>query len=370
MEQTRARTLLTSPPPPPAATARPSHFAWVDAAKGFGIILVVLGHALRGLVTSDIMAATPTFHFVDDWIYAFHMPLFFFLSGLFLFRSTAKPWLEFASDKLRTIAYPYFVWSAITLLVKAALGSATNHPYDLSDFPQIFYQPIDQFWFLYALFLLLMVASAALKLGFPAWAIFVAAVLLYPGLLPVSSFGLGILNMTRLMALYFGLGVFIGSEQNIRAISGAPVRWLPLGVAAGLLVSSLAGWSELPYRRAFLPTSMFAVSGIAAVVALALLADKAKLGAAIQLLGRHSLEIYVVHTIAMAGVRITLVKFAHISAPAPHLVLGMLAGLYIPMAVAVLFERVGFQFGFTLPKSVKPNLASQSNSKTGGRAKA
>ena len=242
------------------------------------------------------------------------MPLFFFLSGLFLFRSTTKPWLEVASDKLRTIAYPYFVWSVITLLVKAALGSATNYPYDLSDFPLIFYQPIDQFWFLYALFLLLMVASAGLKLGFPPWVIFVAAVLLYPGLLPVSSFGLGILHMTRLMALYFGLGVFIGSEQNIRAISGAPVRWLPLGVAAGLLVSSFAGWSELPYRHAFLPTSMFAVSGIAAVVALALLADRAKLGAAIRFLGRHSLEIYVVHTMAMAGVRITLAQIRpHIS---------------------------------------------------------
>jgi uncharacterized membrane protein YcfT len=90
------------------------------------------------------------------------------------------------------------------------------------------------------------------------------------------------------------------------------------------------------------------VSGTVAVVALALLTDKAKLESAIQFLGRHSLEIYLVHTIASAGVRITLLKFAHLSAPAPHLVLGTLAGLYIPIALLLLFKRVGLQFGFTL----------------------
>src|SRR5208282_5215739 len=99
----------------------------------------------RGLVSSEIISPTPIVRFVDEWIYAFHMPLFFFLSGLFLFRSTAKPWLEFVSDKLRSIAYPYFLWSVITLIFKAALGGVVNHPFDLRDFPQILYQPIDQF---------------------------------------------------------------------------------------------------------------------------------------------------------------------------------------------------------------------------------
>ena len=37
-------------------TARVS---WVDTAKGFGVILVVFGHVLRGLVNSDLMEWTP-----------------------------------------------------------------------------------------------------------------------------------------------------------------------------------------------------------------------------------------------------------------------------------------------------------------------
>lgn len=42
--------------------------AWVDIAKGLGIFLVVLGHTYR---------KNP----VQNWIYSFHMPLFFILSG-------------------------------------------------------------------------------------------------------------------------------------------------------------------------------------------------------------------------------------------------------------------------------------------------
>lgn len=320
---------------------------WVDTAKGYGIILVVFAHAVRGLIASDIMTWTPVSRFVDAWIYAFHMPLFFVLSGLFLVRSAERPWGAFVSDKLRTIAYPYFVWSVITVLIKAALGPLANQPKSLSDLALIFYAPIDQYWFLYVLFVLLIAASALLKLRVWPWAIFVLAILIYPGLLPISSGGWDILAMARDMAIYVALGLIVG-WRSLGMISGVHAGWLASGVVAGLTVASLAGLSELPHMYALQP--VFAVSGTVAVVALAVLTDKTKLSAAIQFLGRHSLEIYLAHTMASAAVRITLIKLAHVSEPVPHLVLGTLAGLYIPIAMVFLFGRVGFRFGFTLPK--------------------
>ncbi len=45
----------------------------IDIAKGIGILLVVLGHLL-----SDVGGV------LHDWIYSFHMPLFFILSGVVL----------------------------------------------------------------------------------------------------------------------------------------------------------------------------------------------------------------------------------------------------------------------------------------------
>ena len=49
--------------------AKNNRVQWVDICKGYGILLVVLGHTLR----TDLSLV---------YIYGFHMPLFFFLSGI------------------------------------------------------------------------------------------------------------------------------------------------------------------------------------------------------------------------------------------------------------------------------------------------
>jgi acyltransferase len=76
---------------------------WIDAAKGIGICLVVVGHALP----ADAMAATV--------IWAFHMPLFFFLSGL-----TAKAWCPGSAPSVArgvtSLIIPYIFFSVISIV--------------------------------------------------------------------------------------------------------------------------------------------------------------------------------------------------------------------------------------------------------------
>nr|WP_276330832.1 acyltransferase family protein [Serratia inhibens] len=57
--------------------------AWVDYAKGIGIILVVFDHVNRGLYSANIHLSESFYQLTDSVIYSFHIPLFFFLSGLF-----------------------------------------------------------------------------------------------------------------------------------------------------------------------------------------------------------------------------------------------------------------------------------------------
>ncbi|STU64905.1 acyltransferase [Klebsiella pneumoniae subsp. ozaenae] len=64
--------------------------AWVDYAKGIGIILVVFGHVNRGLYSAGIQLSGSSYLLTDSIIYSFHMPLFFFLSGLFFTQSLDK----------------------------------------------------------------------------------------------------------------------------------------------------------------------------------------------------------------------------------------------------------------------------------------
>lgn len=81
---------------------------WIDSAKGLGIFLVVLGHALAP----------------GGWtrtaIWTFHMPLFFFLSGL-----TARPWRAGATSSvahsLKNLAIPYLFFSVIAIFLWQAI---------------------------------------------------------------------------------------------------------------------------------------------------------------------------------------------------------------------------------------------------------
>ncbi|MBL4675960.1 MAG: acyltransferase family protein [Mucilaginibacter sp.] len=71
----------------------------LDVAEAIGIFLVILGH-----VTQNDFART--------LIYSFHMPLFFFLSGL-----TANFNKEnFVLRKFQTLMIPYFIWAFVFLL--------------------------------------------------------------------------------------------------------------------------------------------------------------------------------------------------------------------------------------------------------------
>ena len=69
-----------------------SRIQWIDVAKGYGTLLVIFAHLGRGTI--------------GLWMYSFHLPLFFFLSG-YVF-STKYNFKEFFVKKIRSIVIPYF----------------------------------------------------------------------------------------------------------------------------------------------------------------------------------------------------------------------------------------------------------------------
>ena len=203
---------------------------WVDTAKGIGIVLVVFGHVLRGLVTSHLTEWTQALHYMDAWIYAFHMPLFFFLSGLLLSRAASQSVLTFTWNKVRTIAYPYFLWSFFTLVTKDLLGATVNQPRELSQFPGVVYQPIEQFWFLYVLFLLSCAVGLLIKFQISPLLIAVTACLIYPGVFPIDHLAWDPIVEAKDFVIYLALGVLIGIQRLV--IPAAMVRNANLVVLA------------------------------------------------------------------------------------------------------------------------------------------
>ncbi|MGA9187252.1 MAG: acyltransferase family protein [Methanosarcina sp.] len=85
---------------------------WIDALRGMGIILVVFAH--HSLPIS-----------LNTYVYSFHMPLFFFISGfLFDFEKYAGSAANFIRERFRSLIVPYFCFALLICLFYFLLDMA------------------------------------------------------------------------------------------------------------------------------------------------------------------------------------------------------------------------------------------------------
>lgn len=89
---------------------------YVDIAKGLGMLMVIWGHINSG----------STFVLV----YSFHMPLFFFLSGLVFNSNRYQSFKDFFIRRVKTLVIPYLIFSFLTWLVWVAYTVIFHSPVD------------------------------------------------------------------------------------------------------------------------------------------------------------------------------------------------------------------------------------------------
>lgn len=129
---------------------------YIDIAKGIGILLVVMGHNDFGLVS-------PFFY---RFIYAFHMPLFFFVSGMFF--KDDQQFVSLFRRRFETLLKPFIV---ILLFILFMTISFTKVNFDVAIFRFIkamyangHYLDWVQLWFIPHLFALNIFAFGYYKL--------------------------------------------------------------------------------------------------------------------------------------------------------------------------------------------------------------
>lgn len=142
--------------------------------QAFGIILVVAGHSTYQLQQSGHMPA------VRQWIYSFHMPLFFFISGYLLKYSNTRKDIQlsdmpvfgkngFITGKVRRLLVPYVIISSVAFIPKTMMSAIALRPVDMSvwSYLGMLLYPhtnvIGYFWFLPPLFLIFSFTLLAAK---------------------------------------------------------------------------------------------------------------------------------------------------------------------------------------------------------------
>ena len=68
-----------------------TRIGWIDVLRGFGVVLMIVGHVDFG---------TP----FDRYVHAFHMPLFFVVSGFFF--NPRKSYREYLAHDFGRISFP------------------------------------------------------------------------------------------------------------------------------------------------------------------------------------------------------------------------------------------------------------------------
>ena len=190
----------------------------------WGIFLVVLGHS--GFEEPIILSKLSGLH---SWIYSFHMPLFFLISG-FLF-SLTNPELkkactgEFVWKKIKRLMVPYFVLGSIIFAIKYALSglSHATREFTVANFFKMFviptasYSTIGHLWYVFTLFFIFLlvlglICIRLLSVDRIKLCIVMIGLWLLCFLLP----GIKMLNLTSILyyAPFFVLGILLQRDYQ------------------------------------------------------------------------------------------------------------------------------------------------------------
>ena len=343
---------------PPSLKSPSFRIPWVDYVKGMCITWVVFRHTASGLQDGAVIR-TDTFLTIYAWLGEYSMGALFFMSGFFIRGAVHRPMKDFLYNRAMTIGYVYVLWVTLFWIFQTITGSFSNRDSSFVRVLDMLYTPPWHYWFIYALLLISIVYVCLRKLGLPDWAVVAIGIFLYFG---EGLFGLvpwaGFHFLCRHMVLYTA-GAWTGTDGVFARLSRAPSRVVVAVLAMALtvvVIGTLYNYKEMPVGRLVSFTAGFVV-----LACVGCLLQRAQLLRVLEYIGRHSLQIYVAHVFGTAGMRILLNTFLGIGEHhvVLHISLGLLAGVFGPIALTIVADRMNFPYLFTLlPNRKARKLAS------------
>lgn len=273
---------------------------YLDILRGFGVFYVVLGH---------IVHISP----VVQYIYSFHVPLFFFISGVLFAPAKYASTSQYIRKKVNSLLLPYFFFYAVSLaywyLVEYRLFGRGGDTTLLQEFYFMFSGCVSTaagaLWFLPCLFwvevLYWFMYHERRKYQGPVCAIILAVVgttSIYYQFYP-QAFGL---LQSFVVIPFFAIGYLLKSKMDALFQSRLSVKLLVVCVTVLVQYLLLAdskfniGSFEIESHSSYIP---IALAGIAFYLMVSLIIKRAFF---LEWLGRNSLFIFSFHAIIYRGV--------------------------------------------------------------------
>ena len=181
----------------------------------WGILLVVMGHS--GMAEPEIESHVV---FLKKWIYSFHMPLFFFISG-YLFSLTNPDFLKinaghFLFKKVKRLLVPYFALGLLSLFINMKEDMAVRPADLLLSFA--YPRELGFLWYIATLFIVFvfvtLLSAGGLNFKKQGMALcFIFVLLAVQSVVPQIS----LLNLSEIcwFGSFFVLGIFAQTNEKI-----------------------------------------------------------------------------------------------------------------------------------------------------------
>jgi uncharacterized membrane protein YcfT len=274
---------------------------WVDYAKGFCIVMVVMMHSTLGVEQAAGQASWMG-HLVA-FAKPFRMPDFFLISGLFLARVIDRDWRTYLDRKVVHFAYFYVLWMTIQFGFKApgfAAEGGWNHVGLL--YLESFIEPFGTLWFIYLLPVFFIVTK--LLRSAPPLAVWVVTAALETAHVVT---GWTVIDEFCARFVYFYSGYLLASyvfalsdrsrERSALALAGLALWAL---VNGGLVIADFSHWPLVSLALGF--------AGAGAIIVMGTLLARMQWLNFLRYCGEHSIVIYLAFFLPMAVTRTVLLK--------------------------------------------------------------
>lgn len=316
------------------------HIEAVNIARGIAIMLAVLGHAF-------LSNETGIQKYLFDFIYGFHMPLFFFISGYcnigILKKRTWKSIGQAIGTRFGRLMIPYLSFGILYVFLDVIGGKYSFADFRVGGYALELLKGDNanwQLWTLYALFTCYTLTALLHR------------VLLLKGMLGVSAVLFVVMSVLctipGLPSWLFYTIITKTAQQWFFFVSGLCVRtywdvfqkpaWTAGRMSLGLLIlACISIWGTV--RNVPLLILVTAPLGTLCVVELTKYLTNTKGKSLLALFGANSMDIYIFANIFQVLVREILLK--RVGLPETICVLlSFGAGLFIPLAVGKLVRKI------------------------------
>ena len=317
---------------------------WVDYAKGFCIVMVVMMHSTLGVEAAA--GREGWMHALVAFAKPFRMPDFFLISGLFLARVIDRDWRTYLDRKVMHFVYFYVLWVTIQIAVKApsiAAEAASGWTEVGRFYLTAFVEPFGTLWFIYLLPVFFVVTKLTRKV--PPLAIFLVGAALE--IAPIHT-GWTLMDEFASRFVYFYAGYWL-APHIFRFADVMLAR--PVAAFAGLVLWALvngvlvfAGYGDLPFMSLAL-----GLAGAAAVVTAATLLAQSHFCGWLRYCGANSIVIYLAFFFGMAASRVVLLKTGIITDLGTVSALVTTAGVIGALTLFWLVRNTPFRFLFERP---------------------